>query len=61
MEVQPWHSAKAGDPYYHNNTRCRTAELIALHDLVPGTGERQLCPACGQLNREDEQQPTKPE
>lgn len=52
MEIAPFHSTDPRDVYYHNNNECSAANMIPLHDLAPGPGDKlSLCPACAQLNR----------
>jgi hypothetical protein len=51
MEVSAYHSVREGELHYHNNNECSSGNLIPLHDLAPGTGDKLLCPTCAQLNR----------
>ena len=51
MEVSAYHSVREGELYYHNNNECSMGNLIPLHDLAPGTGDKMHCSICAQLNR----------
>jgi hypothetical protein len=49
-QVAPWYSTKSD--VYHNNTNCNTGNNIERENRQSGTGGKQLCQECANLNRQ---------
>jgi hypothetical protein len=48
--TNPWHSTRAGETVYHNNTNCTEGNNIERYYIASGTGGKALCTHCARLN-----------
>lgn len=51
-QAYPWHSKRAGETVYHNNTLCTEGNNIERYYLTSGTGNLKLCHKCATLNQQ---------
>jgi hypothetical protein len=49
MVTLPWHSTRAGETVYHNNTDCTEGNNIECYYSAGGDGGLKLCAHCARL------------
>ncbi|HEX2242985.1 MAG TPA: hypothetical protein VHK27_06995 [Gammaproteobacteria bacterium] len=57
-KTSPWHSVKQN--VYHDNTDCGTGNKVEREDARAGTGGKQPCKECTELNRREHYQTPTP-